>query len=352
MRITLTRRKFIKWSAAGALAMPGLSRAADRPLLSHGVQSGDIEATTGVVWARSDRPARLHIEVATTESFKDARRLAPIETLSATDFAVKRLLSGLPPGQTIFYRMAFADLAQANVMSANIVGRFRTAPASRRAVRFVWSGDTAGQGWGFNPDDGGMKTYATMARHDPDFFIHSGDKNIVAEGVEKVAETLDEFRGRWKYNLHDENLRAFNAAVPTFCQWDDHDVMDNWSASKDLSRDERYKEKSIAVLAARANRAFHEMMPIRAIAEEPSRIYRKISHGPLLDVFFLDLRSYRGPNGPSLETRITPKSRILGEAQMRWLKQALSDSKATWKVIASDMPIGVIVWDDWKARKG
>src|SRR5436190_19411307 len=45
MRITLTRRKFIKWSAAGALAMPGLSRAADRPLLSHGVQSGDIEAT-------------------------------------------------------------------------------------------------------------------------------------------------------------------------------------------------------------------------------------------------------------------------------------------------------------------
>ena len=371
MRITLTRRKFIKWSAAGALAMPGLSRAADRPLLSHGVQSGDIEATTGVVWARSDRPARLHIEVATTESFKDARRLAPIETLSATDFAVKRLLSGLPPGQTIFYRMAFADLAQANVMSANIVGRFRTAPASRRAVRFVWSGDTAGQGWGINPDDGGMKTYATMARHDPDFFIHSGDtvycdgpikaeantangvwKNIVAEGVEKVAETLDEFRGRWKYNLHDENLRAFNAAVPTFCQWDDHDVMDNWSVSKDLSSDERYKEKSIAVLAARANRAFHEMMPIRAIAEEPGRIYRKISHGPLLDIFFLDLRSYRGPNGPSLETRITPKSRILGEAQMRWLKQALSGSKATWKVIASDMPIGVIVWDDWKARKG
>ena len=106
------------------------------------------------------------------------------------------------------------------------------------------------------------------------------------------------------------------------------------------------------MLAARANRAFHEMMPIRAIAEEPGRIYRKISHGPLLDIFFLDLRSYRGPNGPSLETRITPKSRILGDAQMRWLKQALSGSKATWKVIASDMPIGVIVWDDWKARKG
>jgi alkaline phosphatase D len=147
-------------------------------------------------------------------------------------------------------------------------------------------------------------------------------------------------------------LRAFNAVVPTLCQWDDHDVMDNWSASKDLSGDGRYKEKSIAVLAARANRAFHEMMPIRYVPKEPSRIYRKISHGPLLDIFFLDLRSYRGPNGPSLETGLTPQSRILGEAQMRWLKRELIASRATWKVIASDMPIGVIVWDDWKTKKG
>ena len=137
MRITLTRRKFIKWSAAGALAMPGLSRAADRPLLSHGVQSGDIEATTGVVWARSDRPACFHIEVATTESFKDARRLAPIETLSATDFAVKRLLSGLPPGQTIFYRMAFADLA----LSARIrVAAAVSAPRPQAAAPSASSG--------------------------------------------------------------------------------------------------------------------------------------------------------------------------------------------------------------------
>jgi len=375
MRITVNRRKFIKSSAAGALAlsvsMPGLSRANDRPLVSHGVQSGDVDATSGVIWARSDRPARLHVEVATSDSFKDATRLAPIDALPETDFAAKRLLSGLPADQTIFYRMAFADLAQVNVLSEPVVGRFRTALASPRAIRFVWSGDTAGQGWGINPDDGGMKTYTTMAGHDPDFFIHSGDtvycdgpikaeaktangvwKNIVAEGVEKVAETLGEFRGRWKYNLHDENLRSFNARVPTFCQWDDHDVMDNWSASKDLSKDDRYKEKSIGVLAARANRAFHEMMPIRAIAKDPARIYRKISYGPLLDIFFLDLRSYRGPNGPSLETKLTPQSRILGVAQMRWLKRELAASKATWKVIASDMPIGVIVWDDWKTRQG
>ena len=43
---------------------------------------------------------------------------------------------------------------------------------------------------------------------------------------------------------------------------------------------------------------------------------------------------------------------ILGAAQLRWLKQALLASNATWKVIAADMPIGLIVWDDFVNRRG
>ncbi len=48
----------------------------------------------------------------------------------------------------------------------------------------------------------------------------------------KVAETLDEFRGHCKYNLMDDNVRAFNAEVPMFCQWDDHEVLNNWSPAR------------------------------------------------------------------------------------------------------------------------
>ena len=63
-----------------------------------------------------------------------------------------------------------------------MTGRFRTAPADRRDVSFVWGGDVAGQGWGINPDDGGMITFATMRKHRPDFLLHSGD-TIYADGV-------------------------------------------------------------------------------------------------------------------------------------------------------------------------
>jgi alkaline phosphatase D len=344
--------------------MPAISRAASRPVFTHGVQSGDIVMSSGMIWTRTDRPSRIMMEVSTTESFADARRLAPMESIPASDLAVKRLVSGLPSDQDIFYRFTAADLSDINTTGEPIVGRFRTAPSARRDVRFVWSGDAAGQGWGIDAE--GMATYATMTRHQPDFFIHSGD-TIYADGPmqdevdlpdgstwtntalidekRKVAETLDEFRSQWKYNMMDAHVRALNAILPTYFQWDDHEVVNNWSATKDLTADDRYTEKSVPLLIARAGRAFHDMTPIRFAPEEPGRVYRKIAYGPMLDVFFLDLRSYRGGNSDNLQTEMSDATRILGREQMAWLKRELAQSQATWKVIASDMPIGLVVRD-------
>lgn len=367
------RRAFLAGSTAFAasLSMPAISRASSRPVFTHGVQSGDVDTTSGMIWTRTDRPARVMMEVSTTESFTDARKLTPMDAIPNSDLAVKRLVDGLPSDQDIFYRFTAADLHDISAISEPIIGQFRTAPTSRRNIRFAWSGDTAGQGWGI--DDEGMRTYATMAQHKPDFFIHSGD-TIYADGPmqdevvkddkliwknttlidekRKVAETLDEFRGQWKYNMTDEHVRSMNAVCPTFFQWDDHEVVNNWSDAKDLISDDRYSEKSVHVLQSRAARAFHEMTPLRITPAEPGRVYRKIAYGPMLDVFFLDLRSYRGPNGASMEDEITDQSRILGAEQLAWLKRELAASEATWKVIASDMPIGLIVWDNWREQAG
>src|SRR5258707_13770649 len=196
-----------------------------------------------------------------------------------------------------------------------------TPPRDRGSVSLVGAGDTAGEGLGIDESRGGMRTYATMLKNRPDFFIHSGDniyadgaipaevklpdgtvwKNIVTEDKSKPAETLAEFRGNYKYNLLDRNVLAFNAEVPIFTQWDDHEVTNNWWPGELLTRAEhqrkKYVEKNALILAARASPAFHEYMPLRFTPTEPGRVYRKISYGPLLDVFMLDMRSYRGPNG-------------------------------------------------------
>ena len=168
-----------------------------------------------------------------------------------------------------------------------------------RDLRFVWGGDTAGQGWGINPDFGGMKIYETMRQRRPHFFIHSGDtiyadgpiaesvvaengqvwSNIVTPQVAKVAETLDEFRGRYRYNLLDENVRRFNAEVPQIWQWDDHEVTNNWSDSKDLSADARYTREERAA----ARRARHARVS-RVRADAALRCARVAARLPALQL--------------------------------------------------------------------
>jgi alkaline phosphatase D len=340
--------------------------------VASGLQIGDLQGDRAVIWSRTDRPARMMVCWSTAENLADAVAAPFVNALEDSDYTARIDLSGLPPGRDIFVEVSFLDFADYRSVSAPLRGRFRTPPVERRDVRFLWSGDTAGQGFGINPDFGGMRIYEAMRRTEPDFFIHSGDtvyadnpipaeiglpdgrvwRNVVSEAKSKVAQTLDEFRGQYQYNLQDEPLRRFNAEVPMFAQWDDHEVTNNWYWELRKDKDSRYREGSVALLAARAMRAFHEYLPIRRHPLDPERIYQRFGYGPLLDVFRIDLRSYRGPNSDAEPTVLTPEARILGTVQLAWLKQALRESRAVWKVIASDMPLGVIIYDDYASRTG
>lgn len=359
----LGRRRIMQIAGAGML-LPSLAPAViasvkDRPKLTDGVQSGDLQGDRAIIWSRSDRPARMVVEWDTRSMFTNPRRLVSPLADARTDFTARVDLSGLPVNQAIFYRVTFED-ARTGVASEPWFGHLRSAPSQRRDIRFVWSGDTVGQGFGINPDIGGMRIYEAMRLRLPDFFIHSGDtiyadgpvpaqltteggriwRNITTEAKSKVAETLDEYRGNYRYNLLDENLRRFNAEVPQIWQWDDHEVVNNWSPSKQL--DERYMVKDIQTLVGRARQAWLEYAPMRRqSADGGGRIYRKLSYGPLLDVFVLDMRSYRGPNDDNLGG----EKPFLGREQLDWLKRELKDSQAQWKVVAADMPIGLGVPD-------
>lgn len=370
-----TRRKFIKnvTLAGSALAVDhyfGIFRSpAMRPVIPSGVSSGDVLADRAMIWSRADRPARMWIDWSTTSNFANMQTIQGPAALPESDFTTKLDLSGLPAGQDIFYRVRYQSLEDLKLWSEPASGHFRTAPVAPRNIRFLWSGDTCGQGWGINPDFGGFRTYETMLKRQPDFFIHSGDviyadnpvrpevklpdgkiwRNITTEAKSKVAETLAEFRGNYAYNLMDTHLRAFNAQVPILYQWDDHEVLNNWYP-QEILYDDRYTEKSVALLAARAKRAFMEYNPIRSTGDDPERLFRVIPYGPLLDVFMIDMRTYRAANGPNRQTTSGADTEFLGKIQLQWLKQALKNSKATWKVIASDMPIGLVVYDDYLAK--
>ena len=312
------------------------------------------------------------VEWSSTESFQNVRRVRGPVTTEASAFTTRVDLSGLPPGQRIFYRVQFEDLTDSRNLSLPVTGSFLSAPREARDVSFAWSADTVGQGWGINTEWGGLRMYETIRGARPDFFIHTGDtiyadgpvqpevrlangtvwKNIVTPAKAKVAETLDEYRGNYTYNLLDDNMRRFNAEISQVILWDDHEVRNNWHPAMSLEADTRYTEKNPKVLIENARRAFLEHSPIRLTNDAAPPIYRSCSYGPLLDVFAIDLRTYRGPNTSNRQPDAGADTVHAGARQLSWLKRALRSSTATWKVIASDLPIGLIVPDGPNAFEG
>ncbi|PXY27509.1 alkaline phosphatase D family protein [Prauserella muralis] len=344
--------------ASGVLgAAPAFARSG-RPVLTHGIQSGDVDAHSAIVWTRADRPSRMLVEVSADPSFRRVRRLRGPLLTPRTGGTGKVRVPGLPPGTEVHYRVTAEDL-DGRAASEPLTGRFRTAPRPGGDVRLVWSGDVAGQGWGINPDIGGMTAYAAMAARRPDLFLHNGDtvyadgplaetvalpdgrvwRNLVTPEKAKVAETLEEYRGQFAYNLLDENVRAFAAAVPSYVQWDDHEVVNNWYPGEILDLPQ-YTEKRVDVLARRAFQAFHEWQPIDAKAAVDGRVHRSFRYGSV-EIFVLDMRSYKDANTAD---RAAPGS-VLGQRQAAWLVRGLSRSTATWKIIQADLPIGLIVPD-------
>ncbi|MGO1946627.1 MAG: alkaline phosphatase D family protein, partial [Brachybacterium alimentarium] len=392
------RRAVLRGAAAAALATslptgsavaaPGTPSgpAGSRLTLPSGLQTGDVTSSSAVLWSRASGEGRLYAVLHALDA--DGERLPtggrrrargagadgqPISlrgpwATADTDFTARISAEGLPAGTAFETELFFED--EHGRRSEVGAGRFRTAPGKRSdgAQSFVWTADTAGQGYGINPDVGGMFGYETMRTLAPDFLLHAGDtiyadgpiaetleepdgavwRNVVTEEVAKVAETLREFRGRHSYNLLDDNIRAMYAEVPVIATWDDHETTNNWWPGEVLE-DDAYTIRDVNTLAARGRRAWQEYQPIadvRALSPgsgfEPERIYRLIERGPDLDVFVLDMRTHKSENTDGLEQQSTS---MLGEEQLQWLLKGLRRSQATWKVILADLPLGIVVPD-------
>lgn len=191
-----------------------------------------------------------------------------------------------------------------------------------------------------------------MRQLKPDFAIFQGDL-IYADGnipatkqipaaigggtwindpsLDIVAKTIDEFRMNWKYNYGDKHMASFLEEVPTYAQWDDHEVHNNWYPGENLTDSPYSDMPQVHSLAA-----FYEYNAL----EEGEKIYRTVRYGKHLEIFLVDYRSYRGPN--DLAQTSEDLVDMMGPEQLEWLKQALLDSDATWKLLSSTDPIGII----------
>ena len=301
-------------AARVAVAAGANGTASGAPMPSWGVQSGDVSASRAVVWCRSDRPSRMFVEWSTSPAFTDARRVAgPLATPDG-DLIAKVALEGLPSSTRIHYRVRFEAerssdwLAGALSTPGCALRRRQDERPERRRVRLVGRHERPGLGhrsgaWRHARVHRAARSRARLlrlgaatpstptTRSRPSCKLEGGGtwKNLVTPAKSHVAETLDDFRGAHLYPRHSPEVRALSANVPTFAIWDDHEVRNNWFPGEVVDEPAR-REPRMSVIAEHARRAMLEHSPTLV---DPARMYRSVRWGPLLEVFFLDGRSFR-----------------------------------------------------------
>jgi alkaline phosphatase D len=264
-------------------------------------------------------------------SFKSA----PLQTTKDQDYTTSVLLVDLKP-ETAYRYVVRAGPPNESTDRGRIrltaEGRFTTPPSDDHAkpFTFLWSGDLGGQ-QRCRRTPSGYAIFDEMLRRRPHFMIFLGDTIYAddrcpsppnAPGSESTASALDEYRAKHRYQRQDGALQRFLAATPVYAIWDDHEVRNNFSGPIDP-------------LMPAGRQALLEYWPITTPKDDPFRLYRKFRWGADAEVFILDTRQYRSSNGQ----KDGPNKTMLGSAQREWLIEGLTQSTATWKFIATSVPL-------------
>lgn len=215
-------------------------------------------------------------------------------------------------------------------------------------LRFAFGGDLAGQNV-CRDLALGFPIFGHIKKKQPDFFIALGDMiyaDDVCEATGRygnaqvprnigVATTDEEFARHWQYVREDPGFTSLLKDVPYYAVWDDHEVRNDFGPAS--------ANKEIIAASRSAFAAVH--------GTNDGALYYRQGFGELLEVFFLDTRSYRDANAaPDLPEK--PKS-MLGNQQKSWLIENVSNSGATWKIIVTSVPLSIPTgWPPEGARDG
>jgi alkaline phosphatase D len=162
--------------------------------------------------------------------------------------------------------------------------------------------------------------FLPMAKEKASFMLWLGDNWYTRE-----SDFFDEW-GLWYRASHDRSLpilQNFLKAMSHYATWDDHDYGPN-----NADRSYHLKETSRKVFASYwANASY---------GEDGEGVYTKLSYADV-DVFLLDGRSFRSADFMEaiIDSKPNPEKRMFGEKQMTWLKNALINSYAPFKIVVA-----------------
>ena len=356
-----------------AAALPAAAQA-----FREGVANGDVSSTSAIIWTRADKSGAVRFEVARDKRFRRLVRNGRVRARKSADNTVQVNVRRLKPATRYFYRFVRGK-------DRSAVGTFKTAPktSANRTIRFAWTGDAdatprPGQS---KPFWNNGQIYARMAKERNDFNINIGDtiySDSEVPGITQNAKTVAQKWAKYRLILVERNVRRFRGAAALYSHWDDHEFMNDFSPEESVFTASNGETVNIPgrTLYKAGSMAFRDYQPVHYSSS--LGIYGSFRWGRNLEIFLLDERSFRSAKAsanhtcdnpqtgqpdlaptappdkralfsavvPSLAAPVSPaclaaindpNRTMLGQRQLAQFESAIKASKATFKVVMTEM---------------
>lgn len=336
--------------------------------LGQGIMSGEATSSSIILQSRltvgdtlingdlAGKPGSGMFRVSEDANFGDPISSALIKALPENDFIIKKKIDGLKSGTTYYYRLQFG--AENDPLFTSETGTFKTLQGSEGDVKVSMAVVTGMNYYHFyfgryNRDMAysgsdrvlGYPALKSILSLQPDYFIGTGDnvyfdhpnKNNFDNAVKRGKnphpgryggiEVLDEVGMRRKYHEQfvQPRFKDLFKEVSTYWEKDDHDYRFNDG--------DPYSD--FPITHDQGIRNFREQVPIVDPKDSNAKTYRTHRMSKDLQVWMLEGRDYRSAN----KMEDGPNKTLLGSEQVKWLKETLLESDASFKIIISPTPM-------------
>ncbi|MGV1011034.1 MAG: alkaline phosphatase D family protein [Flavobacterium sp.] len=288
--------------------------------IKSGPMVGYCEMKEAVIWLQTEKEASVEIEYYEKEFISNKFKSETYLTKKENAFTCHVLLDKLQPGKKYFY-VVYIDKQKISLPYETSFNSKKLWLWREDAPDFTLalgscsyineeSLDRPGKGYGSN-----YSIFESINSKNPDIMLWMGD-NVYLREADWDSKTG--IYHRYTHSRSIKEIQPLLAKTQNFAIWDDHDFGPN-------DGDRSFYNKHFT------QQAFKDFWANKSYGLDVNQnegICSTFSWGDA-DFFLLDDRFFKSPNN-----RKTGEKTILGKQQLEWLIDALSSSKASFKVIA------------------
>ncbi|MCG8328479.1 MAG: alkaline phosphatase family protein [Chitinophagales bacterium] len=296
-----------------------IQASAQSELLQSGPMLGYSEMKEVLLWVQTTESANVQFAYwPEGESAKKANLTDAVKTTASNAFTAKLIANQVEPGMTYDYELRINGKA----VKLDYATQFKTQPLWQYRVDPPPFSMAIGSCSYINEEEydrpgrpygGQYEIFTSIHKKQPDAMLWLGDNFYLREAD---WYTMTGIQHRYTHTRSLPELQPLLASTHHYAIWDDHDFGPN-----DSNRSFIHKDKTLV--------AFEDFWgnPTFGLPDMEGGITTFFQYHDI-DFFLLDNRYFRSPN-----YRESGERTILGEEQLEWLIDALSTSRANFKMV-------------------